>query len=176
MKLLRNSWFVVLLVAAGCDPTAPATSNAPAGGSTASQQAMQNAMGVTLDTSGPVGGSTPAAPAPADPALPAAPATEQVKAETGVGQKGQSLNEHTGVIVEPAKALLRFEQKAVFDIQIPQAMSMFEASEGRKPNSEQEFMTKVLGANNINLPKLPAGQKYIYNVEKAELMVERPAK
>jgi hypothetical protein len=180
MKLMRNLCVVLVLVAAGCDPTAPATtSNQPAGGTTASQQAMSNAMGVQLDTSGPVGGASAPAPAPAPPAPPAAPptpATEEVKAEAGVGVKGQSLQEHSGIMVEPAKAYFRVEQKMVFNVQIPQAMQLFQATEGRKPNSEQEFMTKIITEQQINLPKLPAGHKYVYNVEKGELMVERPAK
>lgn len=105
-----------------------------------------------------------------------APATVQLKAEAGVGIKGKSLDKHTGVIVEPAKALLRFEQKSVLEIQIPQALSLFEASEGRKPKSHDEFMSRVVVANNITLPKLPQGHRYIYDPEKGELMVERPAK
>jgi hypothetical protein len=99
-----------------------------------------------------------------------------VKAEAGVGVKGQSLQEHSGIMVEPAKAYFRVEQKMVFNVQIPQAMQLFQATEGRKPNSEQEFMTKIIAEQQINLPKLPAGHKYVYNVEKGELMVERPAK
>ncbi|MGE0756684.1 MAG: hypothetical protein AB7O38_06675 [Pirellulaceae bacterium] len=113
--------------------------------------------------------NTPAAP-------PSPPQTEQVKAETGVGAKGKSLEQHSGPIVEPLKAFIRFEQKAVFDIQIPQAMQLFEATEGRKPNSHDEFMSRIIAANNINLPKLPAEHRYLYVPEKGELMVEKPAK
>lgn len=143
-------------------------------------------MGLSLDPMAPVGGSSstaaapaaaaPAAPPPAAaPAEPAPPATEQVKAEAGVGVKGQSLKEHTGVLVEPAKAYFRVEQKMAFN-QVTQALGLFQATEGRKPNSHEEFMSKIIAANNIQLPKLAAGEKYIYNVEQGELMVERPAK
>jgi hypothetical protein len=106
----------------------------------------------------------------------ASPKTEQVKAEAGVGARGQSLQQHSGVLVEPAKAFFRVEQRMVFDVQIPQALQLFAATEGRKPNSHDEFMTKIIAANNIQLPRLPPGQKYIYSPEKGELMVERPAK
>jgi hypothetical protein len=93
-----------------------------------------------------------------------------------VGARGQSLQQHSGVLVEPAKAFFRVEQRMVFDVQIPQALQLFAATEGRKPNSHDEFMTKIIAANNIQLPRLPPGQKYIYSPEKGELMVERPAK
>ena len=97
-------------------------------------------------------------------------------AEAGVGARGQSLQQHSGVLVEPAKAFFRVEQRMVFDVQIPQALQLFAATEGRKPNSHDEFMTKIIAANQIQLPRLPPGQKYIYSPEKGELMVERPAK
>ena len=175
MKAFRNAWWMMVLAAAGCESEPAPTAQAQ---SSASQRGMQNAMGLDIDTSGPVGSSTPTSSPPTSTPPPAAPAepTEQVKADTGVGVKGQSLQEHSGVLVEPAKAYFRVEQKMVFNVQVPQALQLFEASEGRKPNSEQEFMTKIVQANNIKLPTLPQGHKYIYNVEKGELMVERPAK
>ena len=35
-------------------------------------------------------------------------------------------------------------------------------------------MEKVIKANNIELPKLPDGQIYIWDPDAAELLVERP--
>jgi hypothetical protein len=122
----------------------------------------------------PAANTAPANPAPASSGP--APGNVQVKATAGVGQKGKSLEQHTGVLVEPAKAFFRFEQKAVFDIQIPQALQLFNATEGRNPNSQDEFMTKIVAANNIKLPKLPDGHKYVYKPELGELWVEKPAK
>jgi hypothetical protein len=104
------------------------------------------------------------------------PSTERVKADVGVGKRGQSLEQHSGVLVEPAKAYFRFEQKAVFQIQLPQALELFKATEGRLPSSHDEFMSRIVQANNIQLPTLRPGEKYIYVPEKGELMVERPAK
>ncbi len=129
----------------------------------------------------PAAGAPPATPAPSPSAAvpgeaPAAQATEQVAAKAGVGIQGQSLEGHSGILVEPAKAFFRFKQNVVFDIQIPQALQLFEATEGRKPKSQDEFMTRVVQANNINLPRLPDGHKYLYDTASGELKVERPAK
>ena len=38
----------------------------------------------------------------------------------------------------------------------------------------KEFMEKVIQANQIQLPELAAGSKYVWDPEKGELMVERP--
>ena len=56
-------------------------------------------------------------------------------------------------------------------MQIPQALSLFQASEGRYPNSEEEFMQKIIQANRIVLPKLPEGDSYVYDVASHTLMV-----
>ena len=106
------------------------------------------------------------------------PVMERVKAEVGVGQSGRSLDNETGVarmISEPARAYFSVAERTVFDIQIPQAMQLFKAMEGRSPNSHDEFMTKIVRANSIQLPKLAEGQKYIFEPSTSELMVEQPA-
>ncbi len=96
------------------------------------------------------------------------------KAVAGVGKRGQSLNETTGLaraITAGPATLLNFEQKAVLDIQIPQAIQLFKASEGRFPKSHEEFMQKIVEANRLVLPELPAGAVYRFNPEKGELWV-----
>ena len=116
----------------------------------------------------------PATPPPAPQAAAPAPPMERVVAEAGVGKKGQSLKNDTGMVVEPVKQLIRFEQKAVFDIQIKQALELYKGSTGEYPKTHEEFMENVIKANSIQLPELPAGQKYIFDPEQAQLMVERP--
>jgi hypothetical protein len=54
---------------------------------------------------------------------------------------------------------------------IAQALNYFNASEGRYPNSYDEFMTRIIKENNIRLPVLPGGKTYQYDVEKHELVV-----
>jgi len=108
---------------------------------------------------------------------PEEPKTERVKADVGVGKKGRSLDDYDegtqGMIAGPAKAYFGFREKAVFQIQIPQAMQFFKGAEGRAPKSHEEFMSKIIEANNIKLPGLSRG-KYIYDPEQEELMVQRP--
>lgn len=103
--------------------------------------------------------------------------TERMKAQVGVGVKGRRLENKDLVqtIVTPARALFRTQERLVFEVQIPHALQLFDATNGRKPNSQDEFFQQIIKANNIKLPELPAGQKYIYDPQAGELMVERPA-
>ncbi len=57
---------------------------------------------------------------------------------------------------------------------IESAVRLFEATENRKIASNDEFMAKIVKENNIALPVLPPGQRYVYDPAKSELMVERP--
>ena len=87
-----------------------------------------------------------------------------MKDERGIG----------AMMVQPARTLFAFKQRAVFEIQIPSAFKLFVATEGRKPKSHDEYMTKIIKANRIQLPELPAGQTYIYDPQLGELMVQKP--
>jgi len=119
--------------------------------------------------------TTPAPPKTPEPAAAApAPPMERVAAEAGVGKKGQSLKNDTGMVVEPVKQLIRFEQKAVFDLQIKPALEFYKASNGSYPKTHEEFMEKIITANGIKLPELPEGQNYVFDPEQGQLMVERP--
>ncbi len=104
--------------------------------------------------------------------------TERVKAQVGVGVKGRSLEnkELVQAIVTPARSLFATRERLVFEVEIPKNMSLFEASNGRKPNSQEEFWQQIIVAYNVKLPELPEGQRYIYDPQAGELMVERPAK
>jgi len=55
--------------------------------------------------------------------------------------------------------------------QIEAAVNLFNASEGRYPNSYDEFMQRIIKENNIQLPVLPGGKKYQYDVENHQLVV-----
>lgn len=54
-------------------------------------------------------------------------------------------------------------------------MQLYQATNGHYPRNQQEFETQILQANNIKLPELPPGHKYVYDPKSHELMVERPA-
>lgn len=54
---------------------------------------------------------------------------------------------------------------------IEHAVNLFNATEGRYPKDHDEFMTQIIKANNIELPVLPGGKQYQYDVENHKLVV-----
>jgi hypothetical protein len=120
---------------------------------------------------------TPLAPpavAPVTPPVTTPPPTERVAAEVGVGAKGRDYG--GGMITEPARQYWRVQERLTFDVQIKHAMDLYKPLHDDKlPATHDEFMKEIIEANNIKLPKLPPGEKYIYDPAKEELMVERPA-
>jgi hypothetical protein len=106
-------------------------------------------------------------------------ATESVKAGVGVGQKGRSLDDQSDVqlmVSYPAVKFFEAKERIAFEIQIPHAVNLFRASEGRFPKTHEEFMTKIVQANQIVLPELPPGRTYRFDSEKGELWVDPPKK
>lgn len=63
----------------------------------------------------------------------------------------------------------------VAKLAVQQALNLFNASNGRFPKDHAEFMDKVIKANNIQLPVLPGGRRYQYDVENHELVVVEAA-
>ncbi len=80
-------------------------------------------------------------------------------------------DEPTSFVTVPVSTYFKAQEMAVFRMQIPAAMNLFQASEGRYPNSEEEFRTKIIKANQIVLPKLPEGDVYFYDVQARELKI-----
>ena len=64
-------------------------------------------------------------------------------------------------------------KQQVAELGIDQAVQMFNALEGRYPKDHDEFMTRVIKANNIRLPALSSDKSYEYDVENHCLMVVR---
>ena len=182
----------------GCEDNEPAkpapSSQQPAGG--ASSPTVMPSKGTTAwgpvveDNPSPAASSSPPAapqstttppaqkPSTSPPAAPPAatpptPATTQKKAEVGVGKKGRGYGK--GVIVTPIASLFAVRERMVFDVTIPEAMKLFKAMEDRGPKSHEEFMEKIIKANNIHLPELPEGDRYKYDPKTEQLMVESPA-
>lgn len=104
------------------------------------------------------------------------PPMEDQVAKVGVGLKGNSLddigeNDARGILAYPAVAYFKTKEKIVFEIQIPQALNLFEATNGRKPKSQEEYMRDIIDANKIKLPILPDGMVYEYKPDVHELWV-----
>jgi hypothetical protein len=119
----------------------------------------------------------PGAPSPpAASSTPAEPGTERVKAEKGVGIKGRSLDPYQGIVVTPAKAFFSAKERIAFEVQVPNALNLYKATEGQGPKSHEEFMEKIIQFNRIKLPQLPPDARYVYDVETEQLMVERSQK
>jgi hypothetical protein len=59
-------------------------------------------------------------------------------------------------------------------IEIEHAVRLFHAMENRYPKDYDEFMEKIVKANNIRLPVLPYGGKYQYNEQTHALEIVRP--
>lgn len=80
----------------------------------------------------------------------------------------------TNPITGPLEAYQPLRQK-VSMIPVTQAIELFRATEGRYPKDHEEFMTKVIKANQMRLPQLNGGQRYEYDVENHELLIVRDA-
>ncbi len=109
------------------------------------------------------------------PAADGTAAIESTKAQVGVGIKGRSLDNETGVgkiVSAPVSAFFAVKERVAFDILVPQALSLFRATEGRCPKSHEEFMEKIIKPNRIELPALPPGAAYRFNPELCELWVD----
>lgn len=123
-------------------------------------------------------GNVPAPPVP----VPASPVGgnpkdgNTVAAQPGVASQGRSLDGHEGLLVTPVKVYFRAKEMAVFTIQVPGALQLYKANDpqGKAPQTHEDYMTHVINANNIKLPMLPPGHKYVYDPKTEELMVERP--
>jgi hypothetical protein len=58
-------------------------------------------------------------------------------------------------------------------LHVEHALDLFNASEGRYPKDYDEFMEKIIKANQIKLPKLPGEWRYAYDVPNHKLEVVR---
>ena len=92
------------------------------------------------------------------------------KAAPGVGKKGRGYGQ--GVVATPVASIFAAEQKIIF-LQIEHAEKLFKAEHGRMPKDHEEYMEKIIKANQIKLPELPEGERYRYYPDKKQLMVER---
>lgn len=56
---------------------------------------------------------------------------------------------------------------------VTHALNLFQADQGRFPKDHDEFMEKIIKANNIKLPVLPYGGRYMYDEKEHVLKVVR---
>lgn len=121
----------------------------------------------------PLGQAGPVIPGlPAPGAAPLQPNLVQEKAQAGVSGKGDYGG--PGIVTTPISTYFQVKERLVFEVAIPQAIQLYEATNGFKPKTQDDFMRDIIQANNLKLPALPAGHRYVYDPKKGELMVEHP--
>jgi hypothetical protein len=156
----------LLIILVGCSKYEPAP---------AASQPAEPAAATPPQTPAPAAAPKASEPAPKAPAAaPEAPKAKagEKKAAVGVGAKGRGYG--PGIIATPVKTLFAVRERMVFEVQIPEAMKLFKATNDRAPKDNAEFMEKIIKENNIHLPELPAGDRYMYDPKTEQLMVESP--
>ena len=73
--------------------------------------------------------------------------------------------------MSPVQPYFRATDLNALRIQIPDAVRLYKATHGSAPKSHEEFMQKIVKENNIHLPELPPGRRYLYAPDREELMV-----
>ncbi len=97
---------------------------------------------------------------------------QQALAGVGIGgQKFKNDSDFDKIMTGPISTLKHIQQLAPLEIQIPHALNLFQATNGRLPKNHAEFMTEIIEFNKINLPELPPGHVYHYNKEAGQLWV-----
>ena len=116
-------------------------------------------------------------PVPAKQSAPPAVAkpveTIRQKADVGMGEKGRGYGD--GPVATPIKTLWAVKEQITL-LQVEDGLRTYKAldPQGHGPKNDKEFMEKIIKANNIRLPALPPGHRYVYDPAKEELMVEQP--
>jgi hypothetical protein len=116
-----------------------------------------------------------ATPKPRDPNEPP-PGMVREKAAVGVGAAGRGYDTNVAAapVTVPIGAFFTSKERVAFEIHLPKAMQLYKGEKGYAPRTHQEFMQNVIKANDIHLPELPPGHRYVYDPKQEQLMVERP--
>jgi hypothetical protein len=94
------------------------------------------------------------------------------KADVGSGQKGRY---EQGIITTPVSTYFRAQERITFYIQLPEYLRAYKFEHDFKgPKTNEEYMEKIIKKNNIRLPDLPPGHRYLYDPKEEQLVVERP--
>ena len=94
------------------------------------------------------------------------------KADVGSGEKGRY---DQGIITTPVSTYFRAQERITFYIQLPEYLRAYKFEHDFKgPKTNEEYMKDIIKKNNIRLPELPPGHRYIYDPKEEQLMVERP--
>ena len=90
-----------------------------------------------------------------------------------VGADKRGRNYGGGVISEPIRQYFRAGQRIQL-LNLERAMKLYKGEHGTLPTSHEQFMKEIIEANRLELPQLPEGERYVYDPQQGQLMVERP--
>ena len=98
------------------------------------------------------------------------PTSPREKGTDRAGKKGRD-----DKILKSAGVYFRTRHKLAF-LQNEYAVKLYRAEHDRFPKSWDEFKKEIIDKNMFKLPELPEGDKYVFDSEKGQLMVEHPPK
>ena len=109
---------------------------------------------------------------------PAPPPRKKTTTEIGeyLPEAGKELVNPKAPVTDPITgplAVLKNAQLQIPQLAIEHALNLFQASEGRFPESHSEFMQRIITENQIRLPELAADLKYEYDVANHRLVIVR---
>ena len=105
--------------------------------------------------------------------LPGQPQPGVITEKAQPGATGKGNYGGPGMVTTPISVYFQAQEQLIY-LSVQHAINLYEATNGSKPKTEDEFMKQIIEFNQIKLPQLPPGHKYKYDPQKGELMVERP--
>lgn len=93
-----------------------------------------------------------------------------VKAGAGVGKRQGEGYGDAMPLLKPASVYWKASEELKFNL-VTHVKNQFEALEGRKVKSHEEFMEQIVAKSKIKLPELAEGLEYFFDAESGDLMV-----
>lgn len=162
------AFLAVAMLCSGCEPTRTAAPGIDHG------RKKSEAVVAKPPEFAPLPGSPEAEAEAAAAAQAAKPReVEMIREYARAGVTGRDKYDAT-IVFTPLHANFSLKEQAIFDLQIPKAMELFQGVHNRKPSSHAEFMREIIQKSNIRLPRLSEGARYVYDPEIGEFLIERP--
>jgi hypothetical protein len=101
--------------------------------------------------------------------------TGEAREVTALDPKKGKLSREAGGYLGATMAARVYAENAMIFNNMNYAVKLYQAETGEYPKSHDEFMDKIIGANQIALPELDPGVEYIYDPADHKLKIWRPA-